>query len=539
MLEVQILVQSTISTSLEMERRIDVSIDFKNDIDLNFVIDESITHHNYEPSPVRHHHHDHHTHLDHHDHHTHLDSHVHHNHDRLSHYNHHVHYPVSSIETNHRISPEPVRRSVTYTSPAKIITHSHVADSCAMSTEHVTSYVSPVRHHHHSHAPVEEYPAFVEVSPPADSPLRQSMRYVPISSPEAQADRWKQDEELRRKWQQQDKERQAHWEAQDEERKTRWAEDERDKGNRDKEDNERRQKEGAEWQHKLKMEQQRRDKEKAEREQEDNQRRERENREKAERDRQLADLKRQTDELLSLKQDFQVQDANKYNQMMNSAYAEPKEEVKVQKSIKKKKSKGKIKKNNILAKPKVEARTKPLPQPEPRKEPEPKPKKKSKVKKTRKTTKVKDDYNVHATNQRLEQIGSAMFKNQNMKPIKQKRYRAVSARQQPQTEVKQISEEEYLKTLYPHIDYTALDMHCGREHADEWYAEFAEKVFERSNQMKYDMFIKRCIKTSPYNDNGGEKYNMLKNLSKERSKSRKMNYEKNTIAFLAKGICRC
>ena len=106
-----------------------------------------------------------------------------------------------------------------------------------------------------------------------------------------------------------------------------------------------------------------------------------------------------------------------------------------------------------------------------------------------------------------------------MKPVKQKRYRAISARQEPQTEVKQISEEEYLKTLYPHIDYTALDMHCARDHHGEWYGEFAEKVFERSNQMKYDMFIKRCIKTSPYNDNGGEKYNMLKSLSKERSKT--------------------
>ena len=70
------------------------------------------------------------------------------------------------------------------------------------------------------------------------------------------------------------------------------------------------------------------------------QRREREQREKADRDNQLNALKIQTDELLMLKQDFEVQNANRYNQMMNHAYEEPKEEVKVKKTIKKKKTKG-------------------------------------------------------------------------------------------------------------------------------------------------------------------------------------------------------
>lgn len=54
--------------------------------------------------------------------------------------------------------------------------------------------------------------------------------------------------------------------------------------------------------------------------------------------------------------------------------------------------------------------------------------------------------------------------------------------------------------------------------------------------MKYNIFLQRCIKTSPYNNNGGEKFAMLKWMAKERSKSGKRSYERNTIASLAKSL---
>jgi hypothetical protein len=139
----------------------------------------------------------------------------------------------------------------------------------------------------------------------------------------------------------------------------------------------------------------------------------------------------------------------------------------------------------------------------------------------------------------LEKIGNELFLKQRFKEPKQRKIRARSSRPGPDMEIKQITEEEYLRTLYPNIDYTALDLHCSRAHYDEWYRNFIEKVFERSNKMKYDMFIKRCQKTSPYNDNGGEKYNILKNMAREKKRYRKKSYERNTVAFLAKGLCSC
>ncbi len=99
-----------------------------------------------------------------------------------------------------------------------------------------------------------------------------------------------------------------------------------------------------------------------------------------------------------------------------------------------------------------------------------------------------------------------------------------------------VTEEEYLQVLYPDIDFTAADLHCFKDHDKEWFREFMQKVFEKSNEMKYDQFMQRCVKTSPYHDNGGEKFAMLKSLVRYRSNSPKKNYQRNTIASLAKAI---
>lgn len=139
-------------------------------------------------------------------------------------------------------------------------------------------------------------------------------------------------------------------------------------------------------------------------------------------------------------------------------------------------------------------------------------------------------------NPRYEQVGHALFKNQRYKAPKVKKARVQSALPRPNRTVDRISEEEYLKTIYPNIDYSVEDFHCYRGHKKEWFGEFLQKVFEKSNQVKYDIFMQRCIKTSPYYDNGGEKFAMLKSLARERSTSAKKNYERNTIASLAKAL---
>ena len=139
-------------------------------------------------------------------------------------------------------------------------------------------------------------------------------------------------------------------------------------------------------------------------------------------------------------------------------------------------------------------------------------------------------------NPRYEQIGSALFKNQKYKSPKIERVRIHSAKPRPNYGLNRISEEEYLKTLYPDIDYSLADLHCHHEHQHEWFQEFMQKVFEKSNQVKYDLFMQRCAKTSPYNDNGGEKFAMLKGLARYRSNSPKKSYQRNTVASLAKAI---
>ena len=141
-------------------------------------------------------------------------------------------------------------------------------------------------------------------------------------------------------------------------------------------------------------------------------------------------------------------------------------------------------------------------------------------------------------NPRYEEIGRALFLDQKYQAPKIKKTRVSSAKpaSRPNYGLDRITEEEYLKTLYPDIDFNTGDIHCFREHNKEWFGEFMKKVFDKSNEMKYDLFMQRCLKTSPYNDNGGEKFAMLKSLAKQRSCSPKKNYQRNTIASLAKAL---
>jgi len=145
--------------------------------------------------------------------------------------------------------------------------------------------------------------------------------------------------------------------------------------------------------------------------------------------------------------------------------------------------------------------------------------------------------NTEVINPRLEQIGAEMFKNQPFKPeVQPKKIRVASAKPKVNTELEQISEKEYLETVYPNVNIEIEDLHCSRYHYQEWFKDFLQRVYETGNKMKYDMFIKRCIKTSPYNENSGYNYALLKRLAGERSKSKKKSYERNTISYIAKFV---
>ena len=137
---------------------------------------------------------------------------------------------------------------------------------------------------------------------------------------------------------------------------------------------------------------------------------------------------------------------------------------------------------------------------------------------------------------RYDQIATAMFKNQEYSPPKVKKVRVSSANPKNNYPLNNVTEEEYLKVLYPDIDLTTQDIHCYRGHKKAWFDDFMKRVFDKSNQLKYDHFMQRCAKTSPYNDNGGEKYSLLKKMVKHRSNSPKKNYQRNTIASLAKAL---
>lgn len=224
----------------------------------------------------------------------------------------------------------------------------------------------------------------------------------------------------------------------------------------------------------------------------------RERQEKEQRDKDYADRKQKTAETLAQKVKEDMENANKYDKMMPTSYQVP-----------------------DVAQLKAEPR-----------------KRKARSKKKSHYRRPPEQEESHSVNPRMEQIGEALFLKDKYKHKKQKKARPVTAKpdQKAADALKRISEEEYLRTLYPQVDYSILDMHCSREHYKEWFGEFAQKVFERSNQIKYDIFMKRCIKTSPYNDNGGQKFAMLKSLQRDRSKSAKKSYERNTIASLAKAL---
>ena len=145
---------------------------------------------------------------------------------------------------------------------------------------------------------------------------------------------------------------------------------------------------------------------------------------------------------------------------------------------------------------------------------------------------------VAVVNPRLEAIGQEMFVKPQYKAQKVKKVRAASAKPRSNLELQQVSEKEYLETVYPHIDLTLDDRHCNhpKDYNRPWFNGFMSKVHDTNNRRKYEVFIRRCMKTSPYNENSGYNYSILKKLAKERSKSGKRSYEKNTVSFVAKCI---
>ena len=130
-------------------------------------------------------------------------------------------------------------------------------------------------------------------------------------------------------------------------------------------------------------------------------------------------------------------------------------------------------------------------------------------------------------------IGEALFLKRKFKPAKPKRKRTVSAKPKVNNAIAQIDEREYLSAVYPNMDYELYDSHCNDEHYKPWFKVFLNDVFNKSNQIKHDLFIKRCIKTSPYNKNSQFNFAMLNRLARLRSKERK-NYERNTVSSIAK-----
>ena len=134
---------------------------------------------------------------------------------------------------------------------------------------------------------------------------------------------------------------------------------------------------------------------------------------------------------------------------------------------------------------------------------------------------------------RMKYIGDALFNDKKLK-TKAPKKRVVSAQPRSSDIARPANEREYIETLYPHIDYGSSDVRCSEYHYQPWLKNLLKKVFEKENKVKYDMFIKRCIKTSPYHENSGYNYALLKRLAKIRKPKPKKNYERNTIASLAK-----
>lgn len=117
-----------------------------------------------------------------------------------------------------------------------------------------------------------------------------------------------------------------------------------------------------------------------------------------------------------------------------------------------------------------------------------------------------------------------------------KKQRVASAQPKANNTVRPVDVKEYVETLYPRIHYDSSDLKFSGSHYQPWFKDFMKAAFDKENKLKYDMFIKRCKKTSPYNENSGYNYALLKRLAKLRSKSKKKNYQKNTIASIAKNL---
>jgi len=375
---------------------------------------------------------------------------------------------------------------------------------------HITPLVSQSLTNLH---PQSDLPSCIELSPNKYSPERSSLKYYPIRHPAhnqvdwdtIEAKRRAAEEESRRiegeqrqRWAEEDAEREARRQAIEEDH-LRWEEDQR--ARRDLEDLDREARNEAE--------RQRIERERAEREKEERDRRALYQKEQEQRERELEERKRQTDEMLKRKIKQDLQDAEEFKKMMPQSYEAPLPDVReVKQEPRTAKKKTRRKKSHLRRKPDHPVEV------------------------------YNMDQDPTQINPRYEQIGHALFKGQKYQPPNIKKVRAKSAKPlpKPNNGLSRITEEEYLKTLYPDIDYTAGDVHCYREHNHGWFGEFMQKVFDKSNEVKYDIFMQRCLKTSPYNDNGGEKFAMLKSLAKYRSSSPKKNYERNTISFLAKGI---
>uniref|UniRef100_A0A7S3KDT6 Uncharacterized protein n=1 Tax=Euplotes crassus TaxID=5936 RepID=A0A7S3KDT6_EUPCR len=367
-------------------------------------------------------------------------------------------------------------------------------------------------------------PDSVEISPNRYSPTKNSQMYYPSRSaaPTAKPDTReleearrraaeeeakRREEEQKRKWAEEDAEREAKRRLEAEE-KLSWEEQQRALSEAE-------QRERDEFN---RRELEKRDREREQREREYQEQRRQDRLEREQRERELEERRRKTEQMMKEKIQEDIENSNKHQRMMPQSYdlpkpdrieAEPPKKIRATKKPKKKKR---------------TVRRKPAPQPVYESDEE------IEVKQTHKVQQV------IPVNPRYEQIATALFKNQQYVPPKVRRTRVRSANPKRSHALDKVTEEEYLKVLYPEIDYSAGDIHCYKEHNNEWFHDFMRRVFEKGNQVKYDLFMQRCLKTSPYNDKGGERFTMLKDLVRYRSNSPKKNYQRNTIASLAKAI---
>jgi hypothetical protein len=200
--------------------------------------------------------------------------------------------------------------------------------------------VEPFRHSHHTfhspdrnivanpneyhpHIPSTRYPDYVEVSPPKTSPLKTPLRYFPLSSPEIEVDRVREEHLRLQRWAEEDRQRRARWAEEDRERLARWAKEDEDRARRMEGERLRREQDDAERERRWQMEQERREREKAIRDQEDRQRLERERREKEDREERLRRNREDTKKTLTQPKDDKIEEGKVYDKMIKNNHKQP------------------------------------------------------------------------------------------------------------------------------------------------------------------------------------------------------------------------